>query len=277
MAIEVARELNAEIISADSRQFYRKMSIGTAKPSASELKQVKHHFIDTLNPEEDYNIGRFEIDALQKIEELHQKNDDVIMAGGSGLYIKAVCEGLDELPASDPDFRKQLELQLLEKGVDFLAEQLKVKDPVYYEEVDRKNPHRLIRALEVIESTGQPFSSFRKNNITERPFQIIKIAILVDRDTLYDNINRRVDKMFADGLVEEVRTLLPYRFNNALQTVGYAEIFEYFDGKISLDVAKEMIKQNTRHYAKRQMTWFRKEQGIHWVENAAEALEIISR
>lgn len=270
LSVELAKKLQTEIVSADSRQFYRKMDIGTAKPSKEELNAVPHHFIDFLEPDEDYNIGKYEIDALKKISELHSKFDNVILTGGSGLYIRAITNGLDDLPPSDPELRLKLEKELEVFGVFYLAEKLKVLDPIYYSQVDKKNPHRIIRALEVSLQTGVPYSSLRTNVSRAREFNIRKYALLVDRETLYDRINRRVTAMFNAGLVEEVRSLIPFRKCNALQTVGYAEIFDYLDGKISLAQAEEEICKNTRHYAKRQMTWLRKETDVNWIENIDE-------
>lgn len=274
--IRLAAHFNSEIISADSRQFYRKMNIGTAKPSMQEQAAVPHHFIDFLNPDEDYNIGRFESDALQLVSELFQKHDSVFVTGGSGLYIKTLCEGIDELPEANESIRTELMREWKENGLQSLQDKLQKEDPEYFQIVDLNNPHRILRALEVIQLSGKPYSSFRTQSKKIRSFDIYKIALLIDRDELYERINKRVDSMMEKGLLEEVRTLLPYRNTNALQTVGYREFFEYFDGKISLSDAINLVKQNTRHYAKRQMTWMRKQEDLHWVE-ADEIDEVIHR
>ncbi len=274
--IRLAAHFKSEILSADSRQFYRKMNIGTAKPSKQEQAAVPHHFIDFLNPDEDYNIGRFENDALQLVSELFQKHDSVFVTGGSGLYIKALCEGIDELPEADETIRTELIREWKENGLQSLKDRLQKEDPEYFQIVDLNNPHRILRALEVIQLSGKSYSSFRTQTKKDRPFDIYKIALLIDRDELYERINKRVDSMIEKGLLEEVRTLLPYRNTNALQTVGYREFFDYFDGKVSLSEAINLVKQNTRHYAKRQMTWMRKQEDLQWVE-ADEIDEVIHR
>ena len=264
VAIELAKKLNTEIISADSRQFYREMAIGTAKPTPDELKQAKHHFIDSHSIKDSFSVGDFEEQGLALLEELFKKHDTVILVGGSGLYIKAICEGFDKLPSASPEVRDNLNIEFKNKGIIPLQEKLKVVDPVYYDRVDLNNPQRLIRALEVFETTGIPFSSYRKSTINNRPFRCVKIGLNLPREELYQRINQRVDIMVKDGLAEEVRSLLPYRHFNALNTVGYSEIFDYFDGKTDLVSAIELIKQNTRRFAKRQLTWFRKDKDIVW-------------
>ncbi len=264
IAIKLAQQLKTEIISADSRQFYREMSIGTAKPNTDELLQARHHFINSHSVTESFNVGDFEKQALQLLDELFKTHDKVIMAGGSGLFIQAVTQGFDELPAADVDTRNNLNEELAEKGIDFLQKRLKEADPGYYEQVDLNNPQRLIRALEVFETTGKPFSSYRKATTNKRPFHITKIGLDLPRDILYQRINQRVDDMIDQGLLEEVRSLLPYRHLNALNTVGYGELFDYFDGKTDLNTAIELIKQNTRRFAKRQLTWFRKDKEVRW-------------
>jgi tRNA dimethylallyltransferase len=266
VAIKLAQQFKTEIISADSRQFYREMSIGTAKPSAEELSQAKHHFIDSHSVTETFNVGDFEKQSLQLLNELFKTHDKVIMAGGSGLFIQAVTQGFDELPVADAAIRNGLNQELSEKGIQFLQGKLKESDPVYYEQVDLNNPQRLIRALEVFQTTGKPFSSYRKATINKRPFHIIKIGLNLPRDILYQRINQRVDVMIDQGLVEEVRSLLPCRHLNALNTVGYSELFDYLDGKTDLNTAIELIKQNTRRFAKRQLTWFRKDKEIKWYD-----------
>ncbi|GAC1304710.1 MAG: tRNA (adenosine(37)-N6)-dimethylallyltransferase MiaA [Mucilaginibacter sp.] len=264
-AIELAKKYNTVIISADSRQFYREMSIGTAKPTEEELAAVKHYFINSLSITETFTAGNFEKQALTLLDELFKIHDVVLLVGGSGLFIKAVCEGFDEVPSADAGIRDKLNLEFKEKGIVTLQERLKLADPEYYAGMDTDNPQRVIRALEVFESTGKPISSYRKASANKRPFRIVKFGLSLPREKLYQRVNRRVDEMVKQGLVEEVRSLLPYRDLNALNTVGYSELFDYFDGKTDLDKAIELIKQNTRRFAKRQMTWFSKDKDIKWV------------
>ena len=266
IAIQIAQHYNTVILSADSRQFYREMSIGTAKPDAEELAAVKHYFIDSHSIQENFSVGDFEKHALTLLDELFKEHDVIVMAGGSGLYIKAVCEGFDNLPVAEPGVRHKLNQDYTELGIKHLQERVKEVDPDYYEQVDIHNPQRLIRALEVFETTGKPISYYRKSTVNERPFNIVKIGLNLPRDILYQQINYRVDKMFESGLLDEVRSLIPYRSLNALNTVGYSELFDHFDGKADLESALELIKQNTRHFAKRQLTWFRKDKDIHWLE-----------
>ncbi len=254
------------------------MAIGTAKPSKEELDAAPHFFIDSLSVLDDYSAGDFEKDALATLNQLFRNNDCVVMAGGSGLFVNAVCEGLDELPRPLPGVRERLNESFKENGLPFLQEELKRKDPVYYEEVDIHNPQRIIRALEVYESTGKPFSSFRKDRSNPRPFRILKIGLNTERSLLYNRINRRVDNMMEEGLLEEVKTLLPYRERPPLLTVGYAELFDYLDGKYSLADAIDKIKQHTRQFAKRQITWFKKDPNTHWFEptQTAEIIRFIT-
>lgn len=265
-AIELAKKFNSEIISADSRQFFREMSIGTAKPTPEELSQAKHHFIDSHSIKDSFSVGDFEKQALAVLDDIFKTHDTAIMVGGSGLYIKAVCEGFDDLPVASIGIRERLNREFEEKGITLLQEKLKVADPVYYDEVDLNNPQRLIRALEVWESTGRPFSSYRKAEAAQRPFEIKKIGLDLPREVLYQRINDRVDEMVKHDLVEEVKSLLPYRHLNALNTVGYSELFDHFDGKTDLNTAIALIKQNTRRFAKRQLTWFRKDTSIEWLK-----------
>jgi len=259
LSIRLAKQYQAEIISCDSRQFYREMNIGTAVPNKTDLAEVKHHFIQNLSIENPYTVGDFEKDALTKIDELHQKNDVVIMVGGSGLYIDAVCKGLDDFPKIPTDIRARLNQRLVHEGIESLEQELNKLDPDYHKIVDKSNPHRIIRALEVCLVSGKAFSSFRKKQEKTRAFNTIKIILNRDRETLYERINLRVNQMMKEGLLEEVKNLLPYREFNALQTVGYKELFAYFDGECNLETAIEEIKKNTRRYAKRQMTWFRRD------------------
>lgn len=259
LSIRLAKQYQAEIISCDSRQFYREMNIGTAVPNKTDLAEVKHHFIQNLSIENPYTVGDFEKDALTKIDELHQKNDVVIMVGGSGLYIDAVCKGLDDFPKIPTDIRARLNQRLVHEGIESLEQELNKLDPDYHKIVDKSNPHRIIRALEVCLVSGKAFSSFRKKQEKTRAFNTIKIILNRDRETLYERINLRVNQMMKEGLLEEVKNLLPFREFNALQTVGYKELFAYFDGECNLETAIEEIKKNTRRYAKRQMTWFRRD------------------
>jgi len=277
IAIQVAKHYNTVVLSADSRQFYREMSIGTAKPDADELAAVKHHFIDSHSIQENFSVGDFEKQALALLDELFKEYDAVVMAGGSGLYIKAVCEGFDNLPVADPGIRHKLNQDFTELGIRHLQERLKEVDPGYYEQVDIQNPQRLIRALEVFETTGKPISYYRKSTVNKRPFNVVKIGLNLPRDILYQQINYRVDKMIELGLIDEVKSLIPHRSLNALNTVGYSELFDHFDGNIDLESALELIKQNTRHFAKRQLTWFRKDKDIHWLEadNEDVVLDIV--
>ncbi len=276
-AIGLARHFNTVILSADSRQFYREMSIGTAKPDAKELAAAKHYFIDSHSVEQLFSVGDFEKQGLALLDELFKVHDIVILAGGSGLYIKALCEGFDDIPQADEGVREQLNNELAEKGLQPLQEELEKVDPAYYTEVDINNPQRVIRALEVYRSTGQPFSSYRKAVSNKRPFNCIKIALDLPREVLYNRINTRVDMMVAQGLVNEVRSLLPYRHLNALNTVGYSELFDHFDGKTDLNTAIELIKQNTRRFAKRQLTWFRKDKELHWLAPDGVTGEAVER
>lgn len=265
-AIELAKHFNTVVVSADSRQFFREMAIGTAKPNAAELAAVKHYFIDSHSIAEPFSVGDFEKQGLALLDKLFKTHQHVVLAGGSGLYIKAICEGFDELPTADPAIREKLNRELEEAGIASLQQKLKLADPDYYNEVDLGNPQRIIRALEVFESSGKPISSYRQATVNKRPFRIIKLALNLPREVLYNRINERVDIMTQQGLLAEVKTLLPYRHFNALNTVGYTELFDYFDGKTSLEKAIEMIKQNTRRFAKRQLTWFRKDSSFHWFQ-----------
>jgi tRNA dimethylallyltransferase len=265
VSVKLAQELRTEIVSADSRQFYREMSIGTAKPNDEEMGAVKHHFISSNSITEKFSVGDYEKQCLQLLDELFEIHHTVILVGGSGLFIQAITKGFDDLPVADTAIREQLNAELAEKGIQFLQERLKSADPDYYTQVDLHNPQRLIRALEVFGSTGKPFSYYRKATIQTRPFRVIEIGLDLPREILYDRINRRVEIMINEGLVEEVRSLLPYRHLNALNTVGYSELFNYLDGKTDLDTAIALIKQNTRRFAKRQLTWFRKDNEIKWL------------
>ncbi len=269
VAIELARHFKTDIISADSRQFYREMSIGTAKPDKEELASAKHHFINNLSIHDGYSSGDFEKEALLKADELFQTTDLIIVAGGSGLFIKALCEGFDKYPEVSPELRETLNEELQDKGLESLQEELKEKDPEYFSKVDIHNPQRVIRALEIIRSTGKAFSSFQKENKSKRPFKTIYIGLHMDRALLYERINKRVDLMIDAGLMDEIKELYKDRSLNALQTVGYTELFDFLDGSKTKEEAIALIKQNSRRYAKRQLTWFRKIEGINWFEPTA--------
>jgi tRNA dimethylallyltransferase len=266
VSIDLAKYFDTDIISCDSRQFYKEMSIGTAVPTDEELGHVRHHFIQHISIFDNYSVGDYEKDALAKINELFKCKDQLILTGGSGLYQKAVLEGLDHFPQVDKRIRRSLNETYQKQGLKPLQDQLKEKDPDYFEVVDQQNPHRLIRALEICIGTDQPFSSFiNKNKQANRNFKVIKIGLTADRQVIYDRIESRVDKMFANGLLEEARSLYANRDLNALQTVGYKELFNHFDGSILLYNAKAAIKKNTRRYAKRQLTWLRnKDRDINW-------------
>ncbi|WP_448520461.1 tRNA (adenosine(37)-N6)-dimethylallyltransferase MiaA [Rhodoflexus sp.] len=262
-AIALAQHFDTEIISADARQFYRQMSIGTAKPTPEELAAVPHHLVGHLDVWQPYNAGAFVRDALQLLEQIFTKKDIAIAVGGSGLYLRALCLGIDEMPAVNARIRAYTDALLQEKGLPFLLEELQRYDPAYYAEVDKANPARVKRAMEIIYATGQPYYSFRKKQPVERPFQSVWIGLNLPREQLYERINRRVEQMMEQGLLAEVNALLPYRACNALQTVGYTELFEHLDGKTTLEEAVALIRQHTRNYAKRQLTWFRREP-VHW-------------
>lgn len=262
--IRLARHFSSEIISADSRQFFREMKIGTAVPPEEELALVPHHFIGHKSIFEEYSVGDFERDAIQKIDELFKEHNVLFMVGGSGLYVDAVTKGLNDFPKTDPKIRKKLNRRFQEKGIKTLQEELKKRDPGYYGKVDLENPHRIIRALEICISTEKPYSSFLNQHKEKRPFQNLKIGLDAPRETIYSRIETRVDEMMEKGLLEEVRTLLPHKKLNALNAVGYKELFQYLEDEISLDLAISEIKKNTRRFAKRQLTWFKKDPEIVW-------------
>lgn len=275
-AISLAQHYKTVILSADSRQFYREMSIGTAKPSWLELAAAKHYFIDSHSITENFSVGDFEKQALALLDELFSEHDLIILVGGSGLYIKALTEGFDDIPQASTEIREKLNREFAIKGIEPLQKKLQEVDPDYYNEVDLNNPQRIIRALEVYQNTGKPFSSYRKAGVNTRPFNILKIALDMPREVLYNRINQRVDIMVEQGLVAEARSLVFHRHLNALNTVGYSELFDHFDGNISLERAIDQIKQNTRHFAKRQLTWFRKDKDIHWLKPEDIRPEVIN-
>jgi len=277
LSIQLAKHFNTEIVSADSRQFYKELLIGAAPPSAKELSEVKHHFIQHLSVSQDYNVGKFEEDAILKIEKLFTNKDKVIMVGGSGLYIDAICKGFDKMPETPSEIREEIISLYKKNGIDFLQNELQQKDPVFYNEVDRNNPQRLMRALEVIYSTKKTFSSFRNKKDKKRNFKIIKIGLETDRELLYNRINQRADIMMENGLLQEVKSLTHFKNKNSLQTVGYKELFEHLEGNITMEEALNKIKQNSRRFAKRQITWFKKDRSTTYFspENLDEIIEFI--
>lgn len=264
LSVKLAKFFDTEVISADSRQLYKEMSIGTAKPTKEEMEGVIHHFVNSHSIEEDYSIGKYEKDALAVLESIFDKKELVILTGGSGLYVKVLCEGMDEVPETDPDIREELNVKYKDFGLEPLIKELQQVDPEYYAVVDQSNPKRVIRALEVFWSTGSPFSQFRTGEKKQREFTIIKIGLLWDRKKLYDRIDCRMDVMIENGLFEEAEKLIAYKDKNALQTVGYKEIYDYLEGKYDKEEAIRLLKRNSRRYAKRQMTWFNKDKEISW-------------
>lgn len=264
LCIRLAQQLETEIVSADSRQLFREMHIGTAKPTEEELKMVKHHFIDSHSIHTPYNAGDYEREALQLIEQLFKKKKTLILTGGSGLYINAVTEGMADIPEVSEDVRMKLNQRLADEGLEELVKALKELDPEYYEEVDLKNPQRVTRALEVCVGTGKKYSELRSQPPAKRNFGVIKIGLNRPRAELYERINERMDVMIAEGLFEEAEQLYPFRQHAALQTVGYKEIFDYMDGRYDREEAVRLLKRNTRRYAKRQLTWFGKDDDIKW-------------
>lgn len=269
-SIRIAEKLNSPILSADSRQIYKGMVIGTAAPTDEQLNRIKHYFVGILSPEEYYSASEFENDALTLLQELHKKHDTVVMTGGSMMYIDAVCKGIDEIPTIDEKLRKDIYELYLQKGLDPIRAQLKILDPDFYDEVDLKNPKRVIHALEVCLMAGKPYSSLRTNPNKERPFRIVKIGFTRVREELYERINHRVDQMVEDGLIKEARHFYPLRHLNSLNTVGYKELFDYFDGNSSLDFAIDKIKQHSRNYARKQLTWFKRDKEIKWINLSTE-------
>ena len=282
LSLRVAERYGCPIVSCDSRQIFRGIPIGTAAPTAGEQARVKHYFVATRDPEEDYNAGQYERDALKLLEELFKSHEVVVMAGGSMLYADAVCKGLDDLPSVPPAIRKEVQTCYEQGGLEWLQCEVQRLDPDYWNEVDRQNPARLAHCIELCRTAGRPYSSLRSRQSPDadgplgegkqRPFRIVKTGLDRPRAELYARIDERVKKMVADGLVEEARAVYPKRYLNSLQTVGYKELFAYFDGEYGLDRAIELIQQNTRHYAKRQLTWFRRDKEIHWL-NADETYE----
>lgn len=265
LSLNVAEKLNSPVLSADSRQIYRGMSICTAAPTIEQKQRVPHHFVEILSPEEYYSASTYEQDAIALLHELYKQHEVVVMTGGSMMYIDAVCQGIDEIPTIDSSLRKNIKELYEKEGLDPIRRQLKILDPKFYDEVDLKNPKRVIHALEVCLMAGKPYSSLRTNPKKERPFKIIKVGLKRDRQELYERIIRRVDFMVKDGLIDEARKFNHIRHLNSLNTVGYKELFEYFDGNCTVDYAIDKIKQHSRNYARKQMTWFRKDNEINWI------------
>ena len=273
-SIRIAEKLNCPILSADSRQLYKGMSIGTAAPMPDQLSRAKHYFIGILSPEEYYSASRYEEEAITLIQGLHKKHSVVIMTGGSMLYIDAVCRGIDEIPTIDEELRNNIQELYRKEGLDPIRQQLKLLDPVFYRQVDLKNPKRVIHALEVCLMTGKPYSSLRTHPRKKRPFRIVKIGLTRERHQLYDLINARVDEMISEGLIEEAQRLYPFRHLNALNTVGYKELFDYFDGKYDLNTAIDKIKQHSRNYARKQLSWFKRDKEIHWINLSDKKIDV---
>ena len=264
LAIRLASQLRTEIISADSRQVFRELEIGTARPSPEELAQVPHHFVGIKSIQEEYDAGQYGRDALETIDRLFEKHDVVILCGGSGLYVKAVCEGFDDLPSVPDGVREKIMAEYSEKGLTWLQKQVEENDPDYFMTVDQRNPHRLVRALELHYATGKPIGELRQKKKQERDFAIVKIGLELERDALYSRIDQRMDAMIEAGLFEEAERMYPMKSLNALQTVGYQEIFGFFDGHYDKEEAIRLLKRNSRHYAKRQLTWFKKDKEVRW-------------
>ncbi|WP_101688462.1 tRNA (adenosine(37)-N6)-dimethylallyltransferase MiaA [Dysgonomonas massiliensis] len=279
ISIDLAKHFDASIISSDSRQFYRGLEIGTAAPTAEQMSVVKHHLVGMLDVEDYYNASEFEQEALRIIGEEHKVKDNVVATGGSMMYVDALCYGIDDVPTIDEELRKELYDLFEREGLDPIREQLKMLDPEFYDQVDLKNHKRVIHALEVCLMTGKPYSSFRTRTKKERPFEIKRIGLMRNREELYDRINRRVDQMMEDGLLDEAKLFYPKRQLNSLNTVGYKEMFKYLDGEWTLDFAIEKIKQNTRIYSRKQMTWFKRDQNTLWINLSettnTEALQTI--
>ena len=264
LSLRVAEHFGSPIISSDSRQLYKDLPIGTAAPTAEQMARVKHYMVGTLDLTDYYSASNFEEDVISLLETLHRTTPTVVMTGGSMMYIDAVCKGIDDIPTVTPDIREAIYAQFEREGLENILQELKESDPVHYEEVDRMNYKRVIHAVEICRMTGKPYSSFRTNIKKERPFKIIKVGLTRDREELRDRINRRVDQMMVDGLLEEARKVYPFRHLNSLNTVGYKELFNYFDGEWPLDLAIEKIRRNSRVSARKQMTWFKRDEEIKW-------------
>ena len=266
ISIQLAKHFNSEILSADSRQMFREMPIGSAIPNKQQLNAITHHFIGSHSIHDYYNVGRYEIDALQILKNIFTQNNIALLVGGSGLYIDAVCRGIDYMPEYEPEIREKINKDLENNGLEYILNKLKTIDPEYYQTVDKQNAQRVMRGLEVYELTGKTYTSFRIKKYKTRDFNIIKLGITLDREILYQNINQRVDNMIEDGMETEAKQVYPHRHLVPLKTIGYREWFQYFDGDISREKAIELIKRNSRHYARRQMTWFKRYDDITWFD-----------
>jgi len=279
VSLQLAQYYNTEIISADSRQIYRELCIGTAVPAPEDLKIIPHHLIQTRSVLDYYNVSEYETEALNCIQNLFKTKTPLILTGGSMMYVDTICKGIDDIPTVDPEIRNQVIEWYQENGIEALRQKLSEVDPDYYAIVDLNNPKRMLHAVEVHQMTGKPISSFRRNTIKERPFKIIKIGINQDREKLYDRINRRVDRMMEAGLLEEVKSVYEYRNLNSLNTVGYKELFPYLEGEYSLEEAVDLIKRSSRKYARKQLTWFRRDAEINWFEpeQVQEIIEFINQ
>ena len=264
ISLNIAETFRCPIINADSRQIYRDIPIGTAAPTAEEQKRVKHFFVGQLALDEYYSAAQYEADVMKLLPQLFQTHDNIVLTGGSMLYIDAVCKGLDDVPTVDKETRLKLKQKLQEEGLEKLVQELRLLDPAYYEACDRKNPKRVVHALEICYMTGQPFSSFHRNTSKKRQFDIVKVGLQREREDLFGRINSRVDVMMGQGWLDEARKVIPYRQCNALNTVGYKELFKYIDNEWELNFALEKIRRNTRVYAKKQMTWFKRDPEVRW-------------
>lgn len=269
LSVSLAEYLGCPIISADSRQLYRGLTVGTAAPTSDLLARVPHYLVGNLSVEDYYSASEFESDALKLIEKLHAEHDVLIVTGGSMMYIDALCKGIDEVPTIDENLRKEVYELFDKEGLEPIKAQLKLLDPTFYDQVDLKNHKRVIHALEVCLMAGKPYSSFRTNTVKQRPFEIVKVGLMRNREELYERINSRVDQMMLDGLLDEAKSFYPYKHLNSLNTVGYKELFKYLDGEWTLDFAIEKIKQNSRIYSRKQMTWFKRDESIHWFNLSA--------
>jgi len=275
-SIRIAEKLNSPILSADSRQLYTGMPIGTAAPTSDQLSRVKHYFVGILSPDEYFSASRYEEEAIPLIQKLHKEHPVVVMTGGSMLYIDAICRGIDEIPTIDEDLRKEIQQLYRKEGLDAIRQQLKLLDPFFYHQVDLKNPKRVIHALEICLMTGKPYSSLRTNSCKKRPFHIVKIGFTRERQQLYRRIDARVDNMISNGLIEEAQRLYPLRHLNSLNTVGYKELFDYFDGNCDLNTAIDKIKQHSRNYARKQLSWFKRDKEIHWINLSDEKTDVMA-
>lgn len=273
LSIDIANHLQCPIISADSRQIYKGLTIGTDAPTQEQLQRAKHYFIGSLSIDDYFSASQYENKVIELLADLHKSHNNVVMTGGSMMYIDAVCKGIDDIPSIDPFLREQLLEQYQKEGLDPIRMQLKLRDPIFYDQVDLKNHKRVIHALEVCIMTGKPYSSLRTNKVKERPFEIVRIGLNRPRHLLYERINARVDQMIERGLVEEARRFYPYKHLNSLNTVGYKELFMYFDGECNLEFAIDKIKQHSRNYARKQLSWYNRSDDIHWIDLSDKSVD----